>query len=130
MPLVEREGELAALDALPEPSENGDSGGASFAALHGLFWLALNLAEERPLLLAVDDLQWCDRPSLRFVAYLTRRLEGVPILLLATQRRNEPGTDPALLGEIAHDPLTVTVRPPPLSEAGVTEVIRARLGPD
>ena len=117
--------------AFGAPSENGDeSGGASFAALHGLFWLALNLAEEQPLLLAVDDLQWCDRPSLRFVAYLTRRLEGVPILVLSTQRRHEPGTDPALIGEIAHDPLTVTVRPPPLSQAGVTEFVRARLGAD
>ena len=35
--------------------------------------------EERPLLLAVDDLHWCDRPSLRFVAYLARRLEGQPV---------------------------------------------------
>ena len=34
---------------------------ASFAALHGLFWLASNLAAEQPLLLAVDDLHWCDR---------------------------------------------------------------------
>src|SRR5919106_6094459 len=49
--------------------------GASFASLHGLFWLVLNLAEEGPLLLAVDDVHWCDRPSLLFVAYLARRLE-------------------------------------------------------
>ena len=52
------------------------TGVASFAALHGLFWLASNLAAEQPLLLAVDDLHWCDRPSLRFLAYLARRLEG------------------------------------------------------
>ena len=35
----------AVFGALPEPSEDGDPGGASVAALHGLFWLALNLAE-------------------------------------------------------------------------------------
>jgi DNA-binding NarL/FixJ family response regulator len=116
--------------ALPELSGNGDSGGASFASLHGLFWLALNLAEERPLLLAVDDLQWCDRPSLRFVAYLTRRLEGVPILVPATVRTTDPGTDPALLGEIAHDPMTVALRPGPLSQAGVRECVLAQLGED
>jgi DNA-binding NarL/FixJ family response regulator len=109
------------------PDVDGDSGGASFAALHGLFWLALNLAEERPLLLTVDDLQWCDPPSLRFVAYLTRRLEGTPILLVATQRTTERGTDPTLLGEIAHDPLTVAIRPGPLSEEGVTALVRARI---
>ena len=48
------------------PEGEGD---VSFAALHGLFWVALNLAAERPLVLAVDDLHWCDRPSLRFHAY-------------------------------------------------------------
>jgi DNA-binding CsgD family transcriptional regulator/Flp pilus assembly protein TadD len=116
--------------ALPEPSSNGDTGGASFAALHGLFWLALNLAEQRPLLLAIDDLQWCDRPSLRFVAYLTRRLEGVPVLMPATLRTTDPGTDQALLGEIAHDPMTVALRPGPLSQAGVREFVRSRLGDD
>jgi hypothetical protein len=45
--------------------DDGDPGGASFAALHGLLWLSVNLSEERPLLLCIDDLQWCDRPSLR-----------------------------------------------------------------
>ena len=85
--------------------------GASFAALHGLFWLAANLAAERPLLLAIDDLHWCDRPSLRFLAYLARRLEGLPVLVAATLRTGEPGTDPALLAEIAHDPAALTLRP-------------------
>ena len=103
-------------------------GDASFAALHGLFWVALNLAAERPLVLAIDDLHWCDRPSLRFVAYLARRLEGQPILVAATVRTGEPGTDVALLGEIAHDPSTVAVRPVPLSADAVRALVRERLG--
>ena len=105
-------------------------GDASFAALHGLFWVALNLAAERPLVLAIDDLHWCDRPSLRFVAYLARRLEGQPILVGATMRTGEPGTDVALLGEIAHDPSTVAVRPVPLSADAVRALVRERLGAD
>ncbi len=106
---------------------DGD-GDASFAALHGLFWVALNLAAERPLVLAIDDLHWCDRPSLRFVAYLARRLEGQPILVGATIRTGEQGTDVALLGEIAHDPSTVAVRPVPLSAEAVRALVRERLG--
>jgi DNA-binding CsgD family transcriptional regulator len=108
----------------PEASE----GDVSFAALHGLFWVALNLAAEGPLFLAIDDLHWCDRPSLRFVAYLARRLEGQPILVAATVRTGEPGTDVALLGEISHDPSTVPVRPVPLSADAVQELVRERLG--
>ncbi len=103
-------------------------GDASFAALHGLFWVALNLAAECPLVLAIDDLHWCDRPSLRFVAYLARRLEGQPILVAATIRTGEPGTDVALLGEIAHDPSTIAVRPVPLSADAVRALVRERLG--
>jgi DNA-binding SARP family transcriptional activator len=107
-----------------------DGEDASFAVLHGLFWLALNLAAEQPLLLAIDDLQWCDPPSLRFVAYLARRLEGQPILVAATVRSNEPPTDAALLAEIANDPGTASVRPGPLSDAATAELVRSRLGPD
>jgi hypothetical protein len=44
-----------------------------FAVLHGLYWLTMNVCQERPLVLSVDDLQWCDVPSLRFLAYLLPR---------------------------------------------------------
>jgi DNA-binding NarL/FixJ family response regulator len=105
----------------------GDAEG-TFAVLHGLYWATLNLAEERPVMIAIDDLQWSDRPSLRFVAYLATRLEGAPVLLAATVRSTDPGTDPQLLAEIAGDPLCQAVRPGPLGEAAVEEMIRERLG--
>ena len=80
------------------------------------------------MLLAIDDLQWSDRPSLRFVAYLVRRLEGSPVLVAATLRSTEPGTDPALIAEIAADPLCEAVRPGPLGDDAVTELVTERLG--
>jgi DNA-binding CsgD family transcriptional regulator len=96
---------------------------AGFATLHGLYWLALNMSADQPLLLAIDDLHWCDRPSLRFVGYLVRRLEELPVLVVATVRSGEPGADPALLADIAADRLTASVRPRPLSEPTVTHLI-------
>jgi DNA-binding SARP family transcriptional activator/DNA-binding CsgD family transcriptional regulator len=120
----------AVFGAFDEGAGANGAAGASFAALHGLYWLTLNLAAERPLLLAIDDLQWCDVPSMRFVAYLARRLEGVPVLLVATLRTGEPVPDEALLAEISSDPSTVSIRPALLSERAVNELVRARLGDD
>jgi DNA-binding CsgD family transcriptional regulator len=100
----------------------------SFAALHGLYWLTLNIASDGPLALVIDDVHWSDVPSLRFLTYLVRRLEGQPILIAAGLRTAEPGTDAVLLGEIAGDPLTVPVRPGPLSIKAVGELILTRLG--
>ncbi|HYC81369.1 MAG TPA: AAA family ATPase [Solirubrobacterales bacterium] len=110
------------------PGSEGLGGDASFAVLHGLYWLTLDLVGERPLLLTIDDLHWCDRPSLRMLAYVIRRLEGMPVLILATLRSNEPGTDPALLAEIAQDPMTERIQPGPLSPAAMPGLIERRLG--
>jgi predicted ATPase len=52
------------------PSPSADS---SFSILHGLYWLLNNLADEGPVALCVDDLQWSDPESLRFLNYLGRR---------------------------------------------------------
>ena len=46
--------ELAGSDPAPE------EGPGSFAFIHGLYWLAANVAFEQPTLLAIDDLHWAD----------------------------------------------------------------------
>src|SRR5262245_16341225 len=112
----------------PTQSASGPEADASFAVLHGLYWLTVNLTAEQPLLLAIDDLHWCDRPSLRFLTFLARRLEGLPLLALASLRTAEPGVDAALLVELLGDPLAVSLHPRPLSEPAVAELVRGRLG--
>jgi hypothetical protein len=64
----------------------------SFSVLHGLYWLTVGITQRAPLLLAVDDLHWADQPSLRFAAYLARRLEGLPLLLVLTVRELQSAT--------------------------------------
>ncbi|MGD8806496.1 MAG: DUF2791 family P-loop domain-containing protein, partial [Chloroflexota bacterium] len=47
------------------------------------------LAQERPLILVLDDLQWADRGSLDLLFHLTRGLAGARILLLIAYRPDE-----------------------------------------
>ena len=114
-----------------EPPEDADATGeVSFGILYGLFWLTANIAAEGPLCLSIDDLHWTDSASLRFIAYLERRLEGLRVLVLTAVRPGEPDAPARLLAEIAHDPAAVTVRPSALSETAVAELVRARLTAD
>src|SRR6266542_3969267 len=103
---------------------------SSLATLHGLYWLIANLAAQRPLLLALDDLHWCDLPSLRWLAYLLPRMDELAVLVVAGLRPEEPGEDTSLLGLIVSDPLAAVVRPAPLSADAATLFLRETLAPD
>ena len=97
----------------------------SFALLHGLYWLAANVAFEQPTLLAIDDLHWADTPSLRWLVYLTRRLEGVPLLVAAAARPPEgESRDPGLVVELISDPEAAAIRPEPLGRASIAVLAR------
>jgi tetratricopeptide (TPR) repeat protein len=100
----------------------------AFALVHGLYWLALNLAQERPLLISIDDLQWADEASLRWVAYLVRRLDETAVGVLCAVRPTKD-EDPAL-AELLADPATTIVRPSALSAAAVTDLVREELSAD
>jgi DNA-binding CsgD family transcriptional regulator len=116
--------------ALPEAPPEDAPAEESFDALHALFWLTLNMSAEAPLVLAIDDLHWCDRASLRFLAYLTRRLEGLPVLVLGSVRPREQGADEVLLAELTTDPGVQVLTPRPLSAQAAVAMARARLGDD
>ena len=57
---------------------------------HSVLWLCSALAERRPLALVVDDAQWADRPSLEVLAYLARRIEDLPLLIVIGARADDP----------------------------------------
>src|SRR5262249_61650139 len=44
------------------------------------------LARQGPLLVAVEDLHWIDQTSEAYLASLAARIEGLPILFVATHR--------------------------------------------
>jgi DNA-binding CsgD family transcriptional regulator len=119
----------AAARVFEPPDANDSISDGGFGVLHGLYWLTANLAAERPLCLSIDDLHWSDRASLRFVAYLERRLEGLGVLVTTAARIEDADAEPRLILEIAQDPAAVSIRLSALSEAAVGEMVRGRLGP-
>jgi DNA-binding CsgD family transcriptional regulator len=122
--------ELAAPVVAPEAAAASAvaTADASFAVAHGLYWLTANLADEAPLLLAVDDAQWSDAGSLRYLLHLARRLEGLPVLLAVCVRTGEPSAADDLLSQLVAEPSGDVLQPAPLSPAGVARVIEVRLG--
>jgi DNA-binding CsgD family transcriptional regulator len=130
----ERAAALAGAAGLAAPlfddraAERADRPETPFPLLHGLHWLAANLAAAEPLALVVDDLHWADEPSLRFLAYLARRLDGLAILLVVAARPPEPGTPEPLLEALLADDQATALRPGPLSEEAAAALLEARLG--
>ena len=103
-----------------------------YATLHGLYWLTVNIAEDQPLLLAIDDVHWADPSSLRFIAHLLPRIGELPIGLLTASRplgaEPSPGAD--LLARIAAEPGITRLTPVALSRAAAGSLVRKQLRGD
>lgn len=59
-----------------------------------------HLAEDRPVVIAVDDVQWVDPPSARVLQFVLHRLTREPVRLLATTRTGERPSDPLRLRRV------------------------------
>ncbi len=108
------------------PARSLSAGDPGYAWQHGLYWLASNLSTDSPLVLVVDDLQWCDAPSARALAFIGRRLEGLPVALILASRPLDPALTPEAAALVA-DPATDFLRPSPLTRAAVSALIADQL---
>ena len=99
-----------------------------FAVEHGLYWHVAELAEQQPLLLLVDDLQWADVPSLRFLVHLAHRLEGLPVALVIGAREDADAERLELLNRLELVADARCLGPAPLSAEAVATLLTRRLG--
>lgn len=96
-----------------------------FQLLHGLYWLLVNLSERQPVALFVDDLQWVDDLSLRFLVYLTERLADLPVAVIVAVRTGEPAAETDLVNHLITLAGLPALRPAELSVDGVRSVFMA-----
>jgi predicted ATPase len=69
--------------SLPQPVAATDPA-ESWRLFEGVSQLVVALAAERPLVISIDDLHWCDGDSCNLLRFLVRRTEHAPILWLGT----------------------------------------------
>src|SRR5436190_1087482 len=118
--MLEREAEMAALAATLDAARAGEG---RLVLVEGSAGIG------KPTLLVVDDLHWADEPSLRWLVYLARRLEGLPLLLLIGTRPPAQANTPAatLVAELLADPSGVVIHPGSLGQESAATLARERL---
>ncbi len=100
----------------------------SFAQLHGLYWLTVDVSRDAPVLLVVDDAHWADVPSMRYLAHLQARLDGIPVVMVIGLRTGDRATDPLLLDQVAFDSSATVIRPSDLTLDGTGSLVLRELG--
>jgi DNA-binding NarL/FixJ family response regulator len=109
----------------------------AFAVLHGLFWLTTNLGQRQPVALVCDDVHWADESTLRFLAYLMPRLEGLAVLVVCALRPgylghsgqpSQHGEPARLLERLTADAACTVLTPPPLRLTAASVLLQDAFG--
>jgi DNA-binding CsgD family transcriptional regulator len=113
-----------ALEAALALSDAGDSGADERVVAFGFLSALRLLGGESPLLLAIDDLQWVDAPTLALLRFALPRLEGTQVAVVLTVR----GDVPPWLRRALPDERLLTLELRSMSMGALHELLRTRLG--
>ena len=122
---------LPELHDAPRPSGRSQSG--DLAQRQRLFDAVSRaiIVADRPRLLIIDDLQWCDAETIELIGFVVRSARTAPVLFIGTVRSEElPEQHPLgrLVDALSHDRAVTTVPLDPLDEA-TTATLAARIRP-
>jgi len=108
-------------------SDNADTAPTDQRAVAaGFLSVVEQLAEQGPVLLAVDDLQWVDPSSRHVLAYTARRLTG-PVGVLGTVR-TDGGVDPVSWLQLRRPDAVQRITLRPLPSRALHSVVTEHLG--
>ena len=93
----------------------------------GLLGVFRSLAKASPVVVAVDDVQWLDRPSASALEFVARRLKEEPIGFLVAQRREAGGDVPLDLERALPEDRLERLPVGPLGVEALDRLLRARL---
>lgn len=111
-----------------DAAADSEDDGSELVARHALFRVMRSLVDGNgPLALIVDDLQWVDGASARWLAYLARRLGEAPVLIVGALRTGERPVDAEAIAALRTEAGEMVLQPQPLSSAAVETLMRSSL---
>jgi DNA-binding CsgD family transcriptional regulator len=102
--------------------------GDMLATILALHEAVLALSQESPVLLAIDDAQLADEPSLRFLAHLSLRIRDLPVAMITAVRSGAPNGSEEIVQSLRESPSAHVISPSLLSEAAVATLVGDALG--
>jgi DNA-binding CsgD family transcriptional regulator len=96
----------------------------SFSVLHGLYRLCANLAEGGGIAILIDDVDLADPASIRFLLYLSERIEQLPVAMLVTNGSAVRPSHRQLLEQLLRHRAATRHRLEPLSVGGTKRQLR------
>ncbi|MFI9075203.1 AAA family ATPase [Streptomyces sioyaensis] len=112
---------MLCLEDRPHRAPGARADGAE--TVRSLNHLAFRLSRRRPLVLAIDDVQSIDPPSLRWLAGLVHQADAHPVLLAVTTRTGERPAPEPLFNELAHPSICRTIPLEPLAPGSVERLV-------
>lgn len=111
----------------------GEGRGTDPAARRRLFDAVAHAltAGDRPLLLVIDDLQWCDAETIELIGFLVSSRPASPVLVAGTARSEEITEEhplASLVNGLARDDAVREIMLPSLGPAATTELARRLTG--
>ncbi|MGH2629478.1 MAG: ATP-binding protein, partial [Actinomycetota bacterium] len=88
------------------------------------------VASTSPVVVAIDDVQWMDLPSIRVLQFVVRRLKDEPVGLMAAVRGTDPDDDPLGVVSAFPEDRVHAVHVGPLSLDAIERVLRDKVGED
>ena len=115
---------------LPDPVPLGDAAMERTRLFEAVLRLIDRMSRLAPIALLLDDLQWFDRASVELLAYLTRDLPGLHVLVVGTLRVTGGQNDQIayLLDALRRTGVAVELELPAMSKTEIGELIQRKLG--
>ena len=115
------------IDPAPGPAPE-DPETRRFLMFEAVSRLLSDAGSRAPVLLALDDLHWADRPTLQLLRHVLRAQDEAPLLIVGTHREGEaPAELGELLADLRRDRLLHGVTLAGLDEPGVARADRRKI---